>query len=115
MKSVIVKLDPTGAYQGVAQENIIRALGILPQWAAEAMQEGAEGGFKDALINNYPFYMGDMTGGTMTEEGIYSYPNDPDLAPLASMAGDGETCFFYEHAIVAVRTDKGNVWMSRFD
>ncbi len=36
-----------------------------------------------------------MTGGTIDKQGVYTYPDDPDLYPILMARGDGETFFWY--------------------
>jgi hypothetical protein len=111
-------LDPTGFHrvQGANPERIVGALGILPQWASEAFEH--DDSFKQAMITNYGnLYGGEMTGGAMDMAGVYNYPEDPPLHPLAVMTADYTTdkIFFYEYSMVAVLTENGNFWMARFD
>ena len=114
----VLRIDPTGWFllNGGVPQKMIGALGILPQWAAQAYD--FDNNFKDALIHNYGcFYGGAMEGGTVDSEGVYSYPEDPDLYPLAVMTAPYTTdkVFFYEYSMVGVLTEAGNFWMSRFD
>ena len=114
MKAIVI-IDPLLKHGEWTQKQIIEMLGLVPNWAAEGLVNDADGGMKETLINNYPYYGGAMTGGTIEEDGTYHYPEDPPLYPLVSMRGKNETFFMYEYGMVAVRTDAGNHWMARFD
>ena len=111
-------IDPTGHFNAIKTNphRLIASLGILPNWAGQAYD--FDNSFKDALIHNYGcFYGGAMEGGTVDSDGIYSYPEDPELYPVAVMTAEYTTdkVFFYEYSMVGVLTEAGNFWISRFD
>lgn len=111
-----ITLDPLSKCE-LGSKYIIEVCGILPVWAADESGET----MKDSLMNNYPYYMGEMTGGSIDSQGIYSYPEDDDLFPLLKIErSDGddlrEVCFIYEYAIVACRDiETGDLWVTRMD
>lgn len=93
-------------------------LGPLPLWAAGESGET----MKDSLINSYPYYMGEMTGGELSDDGQYLYPGDPPLSPLCKLERVSfddvlkEVCYIYEYAIVACKNmETGAVWVTRMD
>lgn len=111
---VTKKLDPLEKFQKARPSDLIEAMGLIPYFVVEAATEGPEGaaGVLEAMNNAYGFAIGgNMTGGTVSEEGVYQYPEDPDLYPYARFTlsgpdGDIADVFVYPYAIVAVRDNK---------
>lgn len=105
----MMTLDPLSKFGGmnVPNRGIREACGLLPFFAIEGpgptMAKNMEG--------NYNFFFGWSKGHTtVTEDGIYSYPEDPDMYPLVRLdavteEGQKETIFIYDHAIVAYMLD----------
>jgi hypothetical protein len=110
-------IDPTGRYASVPRENLLSSLGILPHWAIEA--KNFNNSFREALVSQYAYYMGDMIGGTVDfTTGVYSFPGDKPLFPIARLTIDGinQVCYFYQHALVSVvDNDTQTAWMTRMD
>lgn len=89
----------------------LERFGLLPLWIIEHKTS-----IKQSLLDNYCCYMGPMNGGTLTIEGIYSYPGDPDLVAEATFETEHEICFIFAHAIVGViHKDTGESWVTRMD
>ena len=110
---MLFTIDPLNHYPDMTHADIIESLGLIPPWVAEAEATGQT--IKASLIENYgPFYMGDMTGGTIDGDGVYTYPDDPPLYPLVKAEHNGETFYQYHYGIVAVTTDGGQ-WVTRMD
>lgn len=111
-----ITINPLKAFD-VSSDQIIAVCGILPHWATSGSGET----MRDSLINNYQFYAGEMTGGTIDFKGAYSYPEDDDLLPMLKIErfdGDElkEVCYIYEYAIVACKdVGSGVVWVTRMD
>lgn len=112
-------LDPTSAFKGVSRDKLIGALGLIPQFGAMAFLEHPEGSSEDiygSMVSAYGF--GDMrhTGGSVSPEGVYSYPEDPELPPLVVLQQEGSPTkvYVYQHAIIAV-VDSDNTIFSRMD
>ena len=111
-----ITIDPLKAFDGDAKY-ITTVCGILPLWATNGGGET----MKDSLKNQYAFYTGEMTGGSVDDDGVYSYPEDSDLYPMLKIErldGDElkEVCTIYEYAIVACRNvETGDLWVTRMD
>lgn len=87
--------------------------GFLPLWIAEADDEHT---MKECLISNYSFYMGPMTGGTLSRDGTYSFPGDPVLEARASFETADEICFIFDYAMVGtIMKETGDTWVTRMD
>lgn len=96
------ELDPTGAF-GVTEDNLMSAvemLGMIPHWIL-TIEEGAD--VKEKLAELYGFgELCFMFGGEVGADGGYSYPEDPDLPPLAKWDREQETIYQYSYGIVAI-------------
>ena len=106
--------DPMNEYGDTDRRQLLAACGYLPQWA---LQRNKGEGMAAAIERQYVFYAGQMTGGTVTREGTYTYPGDPDLHPYVAIcpAGDEGTMYIYPHAIVAITHPDRPAWVSRCD
>jgi hypothetical protein len=117
IQSIAVKVDPTSHFKGVPQARLLGALGIVPSfvaYAANVAPETTARAMMDAMGEAYGFYMGDMEGGTVDAEGVYSYPEDEPLYPLVRWKLDDVTVYMYQYAIVAVQ-DKDTTIITRMD
>ena len=115
VKIIDVSFDPMGTHGIVTDELKQRALGacgMLYPWLIQGTQDS----MKDRLITAYPFYIGEMKGGTLNEDGSYQYPGDPDLHALVKFETDIELCFVFEYGMVGViNKDTKETWMTRMD
>ena len=98
-----ITIDPTGYFIGAIAGRIIETIGVLPFWLSEGLEEGETA--EHALLSRYEYANGAMTGGTIDKEGVYTYPSDPDLYPLAKVVTETGTIYFYEYAMVSIVTD----------
>jgi len=108
---LVLTLDPLDHFK-TDPERIVDALGYIPAWLSRVDEYPS---IKAALVDQYIYYMGDMTGGKIDKRGIYRFPDDPPLYPLASAEIDGERFYQYQYGIVATVTSDGAQWVSRFD
>lgn len=103
-KSVVKTIDPMGKFSGVNVPNprIREACGVLPIWAMRG-----PGTLAENLQFNYPFFdQWRESEATVSEDGVYRYPGDPDMYPLMQIEGtthdgDKHTIFLYDYAMVA--------------
>ncbi len=107
-----ITTDPHNKYPKRSPQHLTEMCGLLWAWIVHNTHES----MKDRLITSYPFYSGEMTGGALNLEGVYTYPGDPDLYPLMMFETHTEVCFVFEYGIVGVvnRTD-GCTWVARMD
>lgn len=89
-------------------------LGILPYWVARV----ADG---DNLIKGLEEQYGfgslySMEGGHITIDGVYKYPEDPDLYPVALIERRDEIVYFYKYGIIAIVYNDGRkTFVTRMD
>lgn len=62
----------------------------------------------------YGFPMLKMSGGSVATDGTYSYPEDPDLKPLAKVEFEEVTFYQYNYGIVAIVTGE-STFITRMD
>lgn len=93
------------------------SLGYTPYWLKDAIENGAR--TQDEYIQHclacYGFGSYPMTGGEVKPDGMYSYPDDPDMPPLISWRLPGGVMFYqYPYGIVAF-TDSAETYVARWD
>ena len=111
---VTSRFDPLKRFPNATKQALVEACGLIPYFVLEAATVAPEGaaGVLEAMNNAYGFAIGiNLTGGTVSDEGVYRYPEDPDLYPIARFDVDGPegaiaSVFIYQCAIVAVRDNK---------
>ena len=110
-------MDPTNTVicdAGYSAHMIKEECGILMTWAAHREPDQS---IKEGLLSMYQYGVHEMTGGTIDEEGIYSYPEDPPLAPLLSISeqSTGEIVYVYPYGIVAFTHPDEDTYVTRMD
>lgn len=99
--NIQVMLNPLNKNLSVLTAEKIRYIcGILPDWAAN--QDFEELDAYRAFEKQYSFPIYTIDKGTIDDNGVYHYPEDPDLYPLIKMIRGDEVLYFYEHAIVGI-------------
>jgi len=87
-------------------QHLMDTLGVLPYWAALAITDILNSA--DPLtVDNIRANMEESYGlgawkcsGEVKSGGVYTYPKDPDLHPLATIATPAGNIFFYPYAMV---------------
>ncbi len=103
-------IDPTNSFTDVDPQRLIEACGLIPYW----VDVTDERSFRQQVDDNYGFGLYEMSGGTVDGEGVYRYPEDPDLLPYLKWERDGEVAYMYSHAIMAFVKD-GVTFVTRVD
>jgi hypothetical protein len=107
----LMTLDPCDKYPNM---QLLERCGYIPNWALAA--DPCES-MAHAIERQYPYYGGQLSGGSVTSEGVYTYPNDPDLYPFIKIENPEtmETLYQYPHDIVVITHPDRPVWASRCD
>ena len=80
---------------------IVPELGLIPSFIKDG--DPIKNGFRDALETQYGFgTLYEMKGGSVSDTGIYSYPQDSDLEPLAKYETEKEICYQYHYGIISI-------------
>ena len=111
--NIIALIDPSKKFENLNKSDLMMSLGYIPGWVVN--QEFFEKPLKEALDLQYGFGMFEMTGGEVTEDGVYKYPQDPDLYPLIKITRGEETLYQYQYGIVAIVQKDGSAFVTRMD
>ena len=113
-------IDPLKAHEGIKDDKLLAAIGLLPYFAAEVYLTQPESVTEawELLQECYGYGYGqDGTYGDteVTPEGVWKSPEDPDLSPLVAFQLTDEIQFLvYQYALVAV-TDGEETLCGRMD
>jgi len=108
-----VIIDPMGSMP-IPPARLLRAGGLLPDWVTSP--DYPDMNLKDKLTKHYGFgELTELKGGTITPEGAFQFPQDPDQYPLISIVRKEEQFLLYEHAIVAILQPDGSSFITRID
>ena len=107
----LMTLDPCGVYPN---EQLLERCGYIPNWALRAHFGES---MAEAIERQYPYYGGQLKGGDITGEGVYTYPEDPDLYPYIKIENPEtfETLYQYPYGIVVITHPERKTWVSRCD
>ena len=121
IETVALRSDWKAEYNTTYYPEVTREyLGIIPEFFMEAVQYGGDtlDTVADAmdLIYGYGGFRFPFSG-TVTDTGVYTTPDDPDLQPYATISYlDRFTMYCYPYAITAIRdNDTGDTKIGRFD
>jgi len=119
-ESVKGVIDPHNHWPDINHRELYEWTGFLPAWFISYSffpdkEEG--GGVKDFMDKAYGFGLHEMTGGSVTEDDIHQYPEDPDMYPIITLeATNGSQMIQWEHGIVAFRDSTEDEWfITRMD
>jgi len=103
MRVVTINYDPFEKFNAVyTQAMLIYRTKIIYAWAQNSIIENAP--IKEIIEWHYGYPLDPFgTKGSVNEEGIYSYPSDPDLYPIATITTAKEIIFCYEYEIICIR------------
>ena len=104
--------DPLQNHTDLTPSQIMEWCGFIPHWLYNVSDYDS---IKECLIDQYDYYSGEMSGGTIDDKGVYTYPEDPPLYPLITVYGDGEIFHQYNYGIVATVQKDGTQWIARMD
>lgn len=108
--SLPVQFDPLDKFPNVPQARLVEACGILPHFV---LTDDAP--IRANLEHCYQFGIHESSGGSIDPDGMYHFPGDPDLAPMAVIRKGEERMFIYRSAIVAILGDDGSCFVTRCD
>ena len=113
------ELDPTKSFTNAPIERLVQAMGILPNWVAEALEAGCADieALTASLADSYGFgELHNLKGGEVAKDGTYQYPQDPPLRPLAKIETADLAIYFYPHAMLSIVEKKsGDAFVTRMD
>jgi len=108
----MIAVDPKNHWPNVSASRLLEVPGTLLPWAIET-EEGES--VRDSFERNYCCPVFEMQG-EITDDGLFTYPGDPDLYPVVLLMTEKEDVFFYQYAIVAIlNKDTGDTFITRMD
>jgi hypothetical protein len=119
MQEVIGNIDPNGAFEKTSQSKLVLAMGALPNWVAQGLHDGCSD--IDALVGSLEKSYGfgslhKFDGGEVSSTGVYQYPEDPPMQPLAVMKTEDLTVWFWQYAMLGiVDNNSGDTFVTRMD
>jgi hypothetical protein len=107
--NTLLEIDPLNKFTDAdGDEALTDACGYLLGWAVVGPDGEDTGSLEDNLVKSYHFFAGWFDSGVeVSDNGVYSYPEDPDLYPLVSLHRGDQTLHIYQYGIIAVRSDSG--------
>ena len=122
MQVLTLTTDPTGCFPHAAADMLEQAAGIIPHFFATAL-ERAHVREESPTLERIADYMSDVygfggfaypMGGEVSPEGVYQYAGEPELAPIATISGEGLRLYVYEYGITALTNGERTI-TGRFD
>ena len=110
---IMATIDPLDKFNHYSQSEIYNNLGTLLSWVLNGNY--CKKPLKEALNDQYGFGLFEMTGGTITKDGVHQYPEDQDLYPLIKIKRLNETFYQYLYAIVAIVQEDRSSFIIRMD
>lgn len=112
-QDITMTIDPLQKYPQALVSDLLNLAGFLHNWITLKEPEQS---MKNSLMANYPYYMGEIEGGKLLDDGTYTYPEDEPLYPALKYETSKEICYIYRHAIVAcIDKETSNTWITRMD
>lgn len=112
--NISYSVDPTNNFLRTPNEDLLEACGFIPHWVVSP--EFQELPLQEALEIQYGFgSLIEMTGSKINENGVMSYPGDPDLYPLIRINRGDEIFYQYQYGIVAFINKDKDVFITRMD
>jgi hypothetical protein len=112
--NITYRVDPHNQYTHVPDEILGDMVGTLPSWAGNP--EFMHLDLHEAMEAQYGFGpLRHFDGSSIAEDGLYSYPEDPDMHPIFELHRKDEILYIYEYAIVAFVDKNGKAFVTRMD
>lgn len=110
---MIISHDPLNSYSHMSPQEIFETCGILPHWVAQWEASGLPD-LPNYMQKCYGYETSHLEGATITPEGMFQFPGDPDLPPMIRIDLEGTTYFQYPYALLAIRT-QDSTFITRMD
>lgn len=99
----IIAIDPLDKFKDLPPEHLYECCGLLT--SIFCTSEGET--FKERGENGYQFgtnwsKCGEPGNASITKDGVYSYPEDPDLYPIAEFTKNDDNVWIYQYGMVVV-------------
>jgi len=105
-----VMLDPTGAYKGFKNKEIMKACGLYPRCIIPENEKA----MREILKENNPLGERVFKDGKVGEDLIFRQPNDADMPPLIKICRNSETFLQYADGFIAILSKDGGQFITEF-
>ena len=114
MKNLYITIAPTGDTPQ-APDVLRSSIGMIPEFLRQALEQ-PELPLGEAMSQVYGFPSEPIIGGSFDDKGVYTYPEDPILTPIARIETDkrGHVDIFM-YGLVGVHEKNKESLMYRFD
>ncbi|MEZ9723246.1 hypothetical protein [Vibrio splendidus] len=107
-EGIVWTINPTGKHDRHLEENAAEYMGLVPHFfkGLSFVLAGVELSLTNLLDEAeavYGFPASKIGGGTVSDSGVYLYPQDEPLYPYASTVISGTHIYQYPYGIVALR------------
>lgn len=102
--------DPLDKYPDVPIKHFTEMCTVIYHWALIASTSGKP--MIDIIHQHYGYPLDPFTGGTVTVNGVYSYPEDPDLYPICKIILHEEIIFYYEYEMMTIRNKQNGKYFT---
>lgn len=114
MNQITVALDIHNKHTHFTPDDMNELIGFIPEFIAHALSLPSKP-LHRGMMDAYQMGGAPMTGGTVHEDGRYSYPEDPDLYPIATFATARGIVHLYLYGITAICETGEDPVLYRFD
>ena len=105
---MLTEYDPLHHFLGqYSPKFMVQMCKVIKSWAF-AVEEGLYEDMYELINGHYQGGVYESKGGEVLENGIYKYPEDPDLYPVCKITAVNEIYFFYEYDFLAIRDKETN-------
>ena len=105
----------TKAFPDVDPEMLQEMLGVLPYWVREYILLGRDMDIVGFMTERYGFGSLYQFKGSVSDDGIYSSPEDPDMQYVGKMNTPNGNVYFYQYAMLALPLPNGEHFVTRMD
>jgi len=89
-------IDPNNKFMRDDPNRLLGSLGIIPNFITNDTKDVIQ-----EALNRYQFGGPEMKGGEVDKDGVYLYPQDPPLYPLASCMAGGKRIYIYQYGMIS--------------
>lgn len=113
-KIISVETDPTDNFSDVEEGTLMEHMGLIPNFIVQALDR-PDTSLAQGMLDAYGFGSVPMLGGIVKEDGVYSYPEDPDLYPMVKLVTERGTIYVYQYGIVSILETSKTTVVYRMD
>ena len=105
----------TKAFPDADPEMLQEMLGVLPYWVREYILLGTDMDIVGFMTERYGFGSLYEFKGSVSDDGTYIHPEDPEMPYVGKMDTPNGNVYFYEYAMLALPLPDGKYFVTRMD